>query len=203
MTASTATRAAARSSPTARFRLGDGFVTDFGLEVASDDSFLQQYDYSDADRLTSFVRVSRTRADEYVELGAVGFQSLRDDEDTATVPFAFPVLNYRRLIEAPAIGGRVGIDAQLARHPARRRHQHGARRRRHRLAAAVAAAAGRARGDDRRGRCSTSTRSGTTRCSPTAPGRAACRPPPAQLRWPLVRATARAEHVIEPIAQVI
>ena len=119
--------------------------------LPSDDSFLQQYDYSDADRLTSYVRVSRTRADEYVELGAVGFQSLRDDEDTATVPFAFPVLTYRRLTEAPMIGGRVGIDANVARHPARRRHQHGPRRRRHRLGPAVVAAAGRDGRDHRTG----------------------------------------------------
>ena len=69
--------------------------------MASDDSFLQQFDYSDADRLTSIVRVSRTRDDDYVELGTVGFQSLREDEDTATVPFVFPEFTYRRLIEAP------------------------------------------------------------------------------------------------------
>ena len=87
-------------------------MTEFDAAFASDDSFLQQYDYSDADRLTSFVRVSRTRVDDYVELGAVGFQSLLDNEDSATVPFAFPVFSYRRLSEAPWIGGRVGIDAQ-------------------------------------------------------------------------------------------
>ena len=192
------TRAAARifgdgALPASR----DGFVADFDLDVASDDSFLQQYDYSDADRLTSFVRVSRTRADEYVELGAVGFQSLRDDEDTATVPFVFPVLTYRRLIEAPATGGR-------ARHRRRTRSASCATTAPTWCAPAAA---------------STGSGSGCCRgaCSPRRPARAvldvyqvwndpvqpdgdlrraACRPPPAELRWPLVRATAprRARH---------
>ena len=70
-----------------RFRLGDGFVTDFGVEVTSDDSFLQQYDYSDADRLTSFVRVSRTRADEYLEwLDFVEGDAAQPPGEAATPP---------------------------------------------------------------------------------------------------------------------
>ena len=185
-----------------RFRLGDGFVTDFGIEVTSDDSFLQQYDYSDADRLTSFVRVSRTRADEYVELGAVGFQSLRDDEDTATVPFAFPVLNYRRLIEAPATGGRVGIEANslgILRDDGTNMVRAGGGvdwRRQWLLPRGVLAeTTGRAVLDVYQVWNDEVQPDGTwARGMPTAAG---------TLRWPLVRATARAEHVVEPIAQVI
>ncbi len=185
-----------------RFRLGDGFVTDFGMEVTSDDSFLQQYDYSDADRLTSFVRVSRTRADEYVELGAVGFQSLRDDEDTATVPFAFPVLNYRRLIEAPATGGRVGIEANslgILRDDGTNMVRAGGGvdwRRQWLLPRGVLAeTTGRAVLDVYQVWNDEVQPDGTwARGMPTAAG---------TLRWPLVRATARAEHVVEPIAQVI
>ena len=37
------------------------FIADFDVNVASDDSFLQQFDYSDADLLTSVARVQRTR----------------------------------------------------------------------------------------------------------------------------------------------
>ena len=172
------------------------------MEVTSDDSFLQQYDYSDADRLTSFVRVSRTRADEYVELGAVGFQSLRDDEDTATVPFAFPVLNYRRLIEAPATGGRVGIEANslgILRDDGTNMVRAGGGvdwRRQWLLPRGVLAeTTGRAVLDVYQVWNDEVQPDGTwARGMPTAAG---------TLRWPLVRATARAEHVVEPIAQVI
>ena len=200
--ASTATRGRGAIFGDGEFRLGDGFVTDFGVEVTSDDSFLQQYDYSDADRLTSFVRVSRTRADEYVELGAVGFQSLRDDEDTATVPFAFPVLNYRRLIEAPATGGRVGIEANslgILRDDGTNMVRAGGGvdwRRQWLLPRGVLAeTTGRAVLDVYQVWNDEVQPDGTwARGMPTAAG---------TLRWPLVRATARAEHVVEPIAQVI
>jgi LPS-assembly protein len=184
------------------FRLPQGFVTDFDLEVASDDSFLQQYDYSDADRLTSFVRISRTLADEYVELGAIGFQSLRDDEDTATVPFAFPVLNYRRLIEAPLVGGRLGLDLQslgILRDDGTNMVRAGGGidwNQQWLLPRGVLA-------------------EGTARAvldlyqvwsDPVQPDGFEARGMPtvaAKLRWPLVRTTGRAQHVIEPIAQVI
>ena len=89
----------------------------------------------------------------------------------------------------------------VARHPARRRHQHGARRRRHRLEPAVAAAAGGAgRGD---GRAVLDLYQVWN--DPVQPDGFEARGMPtaaAKLRWPLVRTTARAEHVIEPIAQV-
>jgi LPS-assembly protein len=184
------------------FRLGDGFVTDFDLEVASDDSFLQQYDYSDADRLTSYVRISRTRADEYVELGAVGFQSLRDDEETGTVPFAFPVLNYRRLTDAPVIGGRIGVDAQslgILRDDGTNMVRAGGGidwRRQWLLPRGVLA--------------ETTARAVLDLYQvwndPVQPDGFEARGMPtaaAKLRWPLVRSTRRADHVIEPIAQVI
>lgn len=184
------------------FRLPQGFVTDFDLEFASDDSFLQQYDYSDADRLTSFARISRTRADAYVELGTVGFQSLRDDEDTATVPFAFPVLNYRRLIDAPRVGGRLGIDAQslgILR-------QEGTN---------MVRAGG---GIDWRGGwtlpqgvLAEATAGAVLDVyqvwnDPVQPDGTEARGMPtvsAKLRWPLVRTAGVARHVIEPIAQVV
>ena len=184
------------------FRLGQGFVTDFDLEAASDDSFLQQYDYSDADRLTSFVRISRTRANEYVELGAVGFQSLRDDEDTATVPFAFPVLNWRRLTNAPLIGGRVGIDAQslgILRDDGTNMVRAGGGidwRRDWPLPHGVLA--------------ETTARAVLDLYQiwndPVQPDGFEARGMPtvaAKLRWPLVRSTARADHVIEPVVQAI
>lgn len=94
------------------FRLPSDYRADFQFQVASDDSFLAQYDYSEADRLTNYARIYRTRLNSYIELGTVAFQSLRTDEDPATVPFIIPEFSYRKLINSPETGGRIGINAQ-------------------------------------------------------------------------------------------
>lgn len=89
------------------FQLPRGFIGDFDLNWASDDSYLGQFDYSDADRLTSLASVHRTTLDEYVSFGTVAFQALAGSEDlnAGTVPFAFPQLTYRRLYDTPGLGG--------------------------------------------------------------------------------------------------
>jgi LPS-assembly protein len=47
------------------FELREGFIGDFDLNVASDEDFLTQFDYSDADQLTSIARLHRTRPQDY------------------------------------------------------------------------------------------------------------------------------------------
>lgn len=94
---------------TGDFALPRDFVADFDLAAASDDSFLTQFDYSDTDLLTSFARIRRTRAEEYVELGTVAFQSLADVDDAAVVPFVLPRFSYRRLRGYPGETGRLGL----------------------------------------------------------------------------------------------
>lgn len=184
------------------FRLPDGFLTDFSIQYASDESFLQQYDYSDADRLTSYVRVSRTRSDEYVELGAIGFQTLRDDEEAATVPFAFPVLNYRRIGDAPLIGGRVGMDGNalgILRDDGTNMVRAGGGvdwTRQWTLPRGILAETTASAVLDVYQVWNDSVQPDGTwaRGMPTAS---------ALVRWPWVRGTGGAQHVIEPIAQVI
>ncbi len=92
------------------FALPRGFVADFDIAAVSDDVFLQQFDYSDADLLTSIARVRRTRAKDDFELAAIGFQSLIQGDDAAKIPAILPDLAYRRVLEDTLIGGRVAID---------------------------------------------------------------------------------------------
>ncbi|HET9067212.1 MAG TPA: LPS assembly protein LptD, partial [Amaricoccus sp.] len=94
---------------TGEFALPRGFVADFDLAAASDDSFLTQFDYSDTDQLTSIARIRRTRASEYIELGTIAFQSLTDLDDSVDVPFILPRFAYRRLRGYPGEDGRLGI----------------------------------------------------------------------------------------------
>ena len=94
---------------TGDYALPRGFVADFDLAAASDDSFLTQFDYSDTDQLTSFARIRRTRANEYIELGTIAFQSLTDVDESVDVPFILPRFSYRRLRGYPGDEGRLGL----------------------------------------------------------------------------------------------
>ena len=185
------------------FRLGRGYVAEFDVNVTSDRSFLQQFDYSDDDRLTSFARIRRTSLNEYIELGSIAFQSLREDEDSATVPFILPDFRYRRLFNAPVIGGRVGLDLEalgVLREDGQDMIRGGGGvdwRRDWTLPRGVLAAAG----------GSADVTFYKTSDSETGPDATVARASPlvaVELRWPLARAGRNgAAHVIEPTAQVV
>ncbi len=91
--------------------IGRGFRGTLDTTVVSDDSFLQQFDYPDDDRLTSTLQIARTRAEDDFRLSAVAFQSLRPEEDSSEVPLILPELSYRRIWQDALFGGRVGVDA--------------------------------------------------------------------------------------------
>lgn len=188
------------------FALGRGFIGDFDLNWASDDSYLAQFDYSDADRLTSTMAVHRTTVDEYVSFGTVAFQALAGSEDleAGTVPFAFPQVTYRRLYDTPGLGGgRLGIDGEslgIIREEGQNMFRaggsvdwtrdgnvgHGI------MAEAIGAL------DFDAYRAWEARDTGDTRdyarTVPTAS---------VELRWPWMRETSAAQHVIEPIVQVV
>ena len=187
---------------TGDFALFSGFIADFDINLVSDQSFLLQYDYSDADRLTSEARVLRTRENDFMQLGMIGFQSLREDEDTENIPFILPDFTYRQLVEMPGIGGRLGLDLDTLgvwRQTGVNmlRAGGGADWRRdwtlaHGLLVNAVAA----------------TEFDFYRVwdDPATPERVIGRATPivsTELRWPLLRTTGRAAHVIEPIAQIV
>lgn len=186
---------------TGDYRLRGGFLAQFDFSVASDDNFMAQYDYSDADKLTSMAWISRTLADEYVELGTVAFQSLREDEDTAEIPFIFPEFYYRRLFDTPAIGGRLGVGGDalgVLRHSGINMVRGGGVLDWQQqlmlpygfvteTTALGALEIYRVWEDDEQ------PREMLVRATPTAS---------ATVRWPWVRSTGGADHVIEPIVQV-
>lgn len=185
------------------FALGRGFIADFDINLASDRSFLQQFDYSDDDRLTSFASIHRTRAEEFIRFGALGFQSLRDDEPNDTVPLIMPEFVYRRSTALTGVPGRLGVEVEAL----------GVTRREGndmlRMGGGVdwqgdwilprgvlVGATGVADFDIYQVRDDPSTTDDEIliRGVPTIA---------AEMRWPLVNYSARATHVIEPIAQVV
>jgi LPS-assembly protein len=193
------------------FDLGRGFVADFDASLVSDNVFLKQFDYSDADLLTSVARIRRTRAKDDLRLAAIAFQSLLPDEDTRTVPAVVPDFAYRRELEDPVAGGRLTFDIAalgLTRElgASMVRGSGGLDWRRDwtlpkglRLGATAAAAldAYRVWEDADADTPATSDDPGGSPLLRAAPLAAV------ELRWPLVRRGPEADHVIEPIAQVV
>jgi LPS-assembly protein len=92
-----------------KFDLARDYVLEFDLETTSDDAYLTEYGYSDKDRLDSQIAVSRTRRDKYVQLSFVNFKTLRDGEDNATLPTNVIDATYERRLFPVAIGGELRL----------------------------------------------------------------------------------------------
>lgn len=184
------------------YALPNGFVARFDAASVSDDVFLKQFDYSEADVLTSVATISRTRAKDDFQLAAIAFQSLLPEDDPGTVPVILPDLAYRRQLDDTLAGGRVSIDLAalgVLRSDAEsmvratggvdwRRDwtlAHGLR---------LGARGGAALDAYQTWRYEDEPDGALNRVTPDAA---------LELRWPFVRRGASAEQVIEPIAQVV
>lgn len=187
---------------TGDYALGRGFSADFDVSVVSDDVFLKQFDYSDADLLTSTAAIRRTRAKDNLRLEAIAFQSLLPEEDSSTVPAIVPDFTYRRVLTDPFAGGFLGYDLAIlgvtrdTGDNMVRGTAAGDWRRDWTLARGLrVAAAGSLAVDAYRLWQDPGYEDETpVRTTPLAQ---------AELRWPMVRRGARADQVLEPVVQVI
>ena len=88
-----------------RFSLGGDLGWGFDINLASDDTYLRRYNYSDADRVTSRLFAVKENERLFAEANAYYFQSFRPDEDGDTIPLALPELRLRyRALEDPTYG---------------------------------------------------------------------------------------------------
>ncbi|MDT0574825.1 LPS assembly protein LptD [Croceicoccus sp. F390] len=81
------------------------------LRLASDRTFLRRYDISRDDRLRSMLSIRHIDDDTFFSFTGWGFQTLRTGEDQGLVPFALPLVEYRRRIDDPLLGGRIMLEA--------------------------------------------------------------------------------------------
>lgn len=81
------------------------------IRVASDRTFLRRYDISRDDRLRSMIRAERIDDDSYLSIEGWATQTLRSGEPQGQVPIALPLIDYRRRLEDPILGGRVELQA--------------------------------------------------------------------------------------------
>lgn len=96
---------------TGKFTFPSEYRLAFDLNLASDKSFMRQFDYSSADRLTSEVSLARQQEASYSHLAFVGFQTLRDGEDNNAIPYVLPEYQYRRRFSDTVLGGSGAIEA--------------------------------------------------------------------------------------------
>jgi LPS-assembly protein len=75
------------------------------VRVTTDRTFLRRYDISRDDRLRSVVDLERVTPSSYFSVSAWAFQTLRSGDRQGNVPIALPVMDYRKRLKDPWIGG--------------------------------------------------------------------------------------------------
>ena len=78
---------------------------------ASDRTFLRRYDISRDDRLRSMVDVERIDQNSYLSIAGWATQTLRTGVSQGQVPIALPVVDWRRRLDDPLLGGRIELQA--------------------------------------------------------------------------------------------
>ncbi|WP_172328658.1 LPS-assembly protein LptD [Mangrovicoccus sp. HB161399] len=79
----------------------------FGVQLVTDDTYLNDYDYSGADRLKNRLSLTRIVGDSRAEGSVTVFHSLRDDEDNDTIPTLTGNARYDRRWQVDGVPGYV------------------------------------------------------------------------------------------------
>ncbi len=88
-----------------KFRLKRDYVLSFDLKATSDDAYLVDYDFTNADRLESSIAIERNKRDEHTRVALVHYNSLRTEEDNTTLPSFIAVATTERRFFPASIGG--------------------------------------------------------------------------------------------------
>ena len=79
------------------------------IRRATDRTFLRRYDISNDDRLRSNINVERIDDESYFSFAGWATQTMRLDQDQGQVPLVLPVVDYRRRLQDPVLGGNVEL----------------------------------------------------------------------------------------------
>ncbi len=190
---------------TGEFALPRDFTLRFSAEAVSDRTYLSDYGLSDRDRLDSRITVERTRRDRRLAARLVYFSSLRAAEDNTTLPSVVADAGFTRRLAVPGLGGRLQLDLvahghfrtsaadalgrDVVRATARANWQRGWVL----PAGLIATATAELAVDLHRVGQDVAWPSEVVTPTPSAA---------LELRWPLVRAAAGGQDIIEPIVQL-
>ncbi|MGN6358090.1 MAG: LPS-assembly protein LptD [Novosphingobium sp.] len=94
-----------------KFQLDPKWSVTFSGRLASDRTFLRRYDISRDDRLRSMFDVERIDDKSYLSISGWATQTMRIGESQGQQPFALPLIDYRRRLTDPLLGGRIELQA--------------------------------------------------------------------------------------------
>lgn len=94
-----------------RFQLDPKWSVTFSGRLASDRTFLRRYDISRDDRLRSMFEVERIDDKSYFSISGWATQTMRELESQGQQPFALPLIDYRRRLKDPLLGGQIELQA--------------------------------------------------------------------------------------------
>ncbi|MEM9969190.1 MAG: LPS assembly protein LptD [Pseudomonadota bacterium] len=98
------------------FSLPRDYQLTFDVEAVSDIAYFPEYDYSDKDRLTSQVTVSRARRDAFIRGSLYHFESLREEDINDNLPTLVFDADYERRFFPARVGGELRLRLQAHAH---------------------------------------------------------------------------------------
>lgn len=96
-----------------RFALGGGWGGGYDLFLASDDTYLERYDFSDQDILENRLFAERISGRNYAAVNGYGFQGLRETDDQGEIPYVLPLLDLELSSDPMFWGSRFFLDSSL------------------------------------------------------------------------------------------
>ncbi|TZG28993.1 LPS-assembly protein LptD [Sphingomonas montanisoli] len=94
-----------------KFQLDPYWTISGATRLASDRSFMRRYDISRDSRLRTTINAERIDNDSYLSISGWAVQTLRIGDSQGQQPIALPLIDYRRRIADPLLGGIVSLQA--------------------------------------------------------------------------------------------
>lgn len=94
-----------------KMQLSPEWSLDGSIRVATDRTFLRRYDISREDRLRSTIGAQRIDDKSYLSIRGWAVQTLRQGDSQGQTPIALPLIDYRRRIADPLLGGVLQLQA--------------------------------------------------------------------------------------------
>ncbi|MDG1529786.1 MAG: LPS assembly protein LptD [Paracoccaceae bacterium] len=91
------------------FDIGRDFELTFDLERVRDRAYLADYGLPTKDRLDSEISIARTKPVEHVDAGLIYFESLRTNEENELIPTVVASANYHKRYHPEWIGGQANL----------------------------------------------------------------------------------------------
>ena len=93
-----------------RIPISDTWRAGFDVQLTSDDTFLQRYELSIADRLTTNLYADNIIGRNRLAIDTYFFQSLRTQDVPGQIPLALPLIQYTYIPDSKVVGGRLRLD---------------------------------------------------------------------------------------------